>query len=170
MLIAARNVVLCFSSLSGIGRSVSVRPSAVWRGGKRIRNRWIERNCIQSSASTAAAFSCSTEAAHESSAPGAVILRIDMAKAVMCMADEKALLCYQAAMHIARKWLSSGLITAEDCEKFDTITAEKFGASARSIWRDINLIKLPTDGNMSPAKGGISSGTNHSDCSAHEAG
>ncbi len=147
MLIAARNVVLCFSSLSGIGRSVSVRPSAVWRGGKRIRNRWIERNCIQSSASTAAAFSCSTEAAHESSALVAVILRIDMAKAVMCMADEKVLLCYQAAMHIARQWLSSGLITAEDCVKFDTITAEKFGISARSIWRDINLIKLPTDGN-----------------------
>ena len=170
MLIAARNVVLCFSSLSGIGRSVSVRPSAVWRGGKRIRNRWIERNCIQSSASTAAAFSCSTEAAHESSALVAVILRIDMAKAVMCMVDEKVLLCYQATMHIARQWLSSGLITAEDCVKFDTITAEKFGISARSIWRDINLIKLPTDGNMSPAKGGISSGTNHSDCSAHEAG
>ncbi len=97
-------------------------------------------------------------------------MRIDMAKAVMCMADEKALLCYQAAMHIARKWLSSGLITAEDCEKFDTITAEKFGVSARSIWRDINLIKPPTDGNMSPAKEGISSGTNHSDCSTHEAG
>ena len=170
MLIAVRNAALYLSSLPGIGRSVSVRPSAVWHGGKRIRNRWIERSCIQSSASTAAAYSCSTEAARESSAPGAVIWRIDMVGAVIRMIAEKALLCYQVAMHIARQWLSSGLITAEDCEKFDTITVEKFGVSVRSIWRDINLIKLPTDGNMSPAKGGISSRTNHSDCSAHEAG
>lgn len=103
MLIAVRNAALYFSSLPDIGRSAFVHPSAVWHGGKRIRNRWIERSCILPSASTAAAFSCSTEAAHESSAPGAVILRIDMAKAVMCMADEKALLCYQAAMHIARQ-------------------------------------------------------------------
>lgn len=58
-------------------------------------------------------------------------------------------MCYQATMRIARQWLCSGLITAEDYEKFDTIVAEKFGVSARSIWRDINLIKLPSDGNMS---------------------
>lgn len=87
----------------------------------------------------------------------------------MCMADVKALMCYLTTMRIARQWLSSGLITAEDYERFDTITAAKFGVSARSIWRDINLIKLPTYGNMSPAKGGISSGTNHSGCSANEA-
>lgn len=86
------------------------------------------------------------------------------------MDDEKLLMCYQAAMLIARQWLSSGLITAKDYKKFDTIIAEKFGVSARSIWREINLINLPTDGNMSPAKGGFSSGTNHSDRSADEAG
>lgn len=86
------------------------------------------------------------------------------------MADEKTLMCYQATMHVARQWLSSAMITAEDYEKFDTITAEKFGISARSIWRDINLIKLPTDGNMPPAKGGFSSGTHHSTGSADEAG
>lgn len=95
---------------------------------------------------------------------------IGMVRTVMCMADEKALMYYQATMRIAQHWLSSGLITAEDYEKFDTITAEKFGVSARSIWRDINLIKLPTDGNMPPTKGGISSGTHHSAGSANEAG
>lgn len=89
---------------------------------------------------------------------------------VIRMDDEKLIMCYQAAMRIARQWLSSGLITAKDYKKFDTIIAEKFGVSARSIWREINLINLPTDGNMSPAKGGLSSGTNHSDCSADEAG
>lgn len=88
----------------------------------------------------------------------------------MCMADEKALMCYQATMRIARQWLGSGLITAEDYEKIDTIVAGKFGVSARSIWRDINLIKLPTDGNMPPTKGGISSGAYHSTGSAAETG
>ena len=86
------------------------------------------------------------------------------------MADDKALMCYQATMRIACQWLGSGLITEGDYEKFDTIVAEKFGVSARSIWRDINLIKLPTDGNMPPTKGGISSGTHHSSGSADEAG
>lgn len=105
-----------------------------------------------------------------SSAPGAVISLIGMIGVVMVVVDNKALMCYQSAMHIARRWLSSGLITAEDYEKFDTITAEKFGVSARSIWRDINLIKPPTDGNMPPTKGGISSGTHHSTGSADEAG
>ena len=93
-----------------------------------------------------------------------------MARAVMRMADEKALMCYQATMHIARRWLGSGLITEEAYKKFDTLTAEKFGVSVHSIWRDINLIKLPTDGNMPPMKGGISSGTHHSSGSADEAG
>lgn len=93
-----------------------------------------------------------------------------MIGAVIRMDDEKLLMCYQAAMRIARQWLSSGLIMAEDYKKIDTIIAEKFGVSARSIWREINLINLPNDGNMSPAKGGISSGTNHSDRSADEAG
>ena len=88
----------------------------------------------------------------------------------MSVADEKALMCYQNTMRIAKQWLSSSLITEGDYEKFDTIVAEKFGVSARSIWRDINLIKLPTDGNMPPAKGGISYGTHHSTGSAHEAG
>ena len=110
------------------------------------------------------------EAVLGSSAPGAAILLIGMVRAVIRMADEKTLMCYQATMRIAQQWLGSGLITAEDYEKFDTIVAEKFGVSARSIWRDINLIKLPTDGNMPPTKGGISSGTHHSTGSADEAG
>ena len=97
-------------------------------------------------------------------------MRIVTGKAVMFVADEKALMCYQNTIRIAKKWLGSGLITEKDYEKFDTIVAEKFGVSDRSIWRDINLIKLPTDGNMPPTKGGISSGTHHSTGSDDEAG
>ena len=110
------------------------------------------------------------EAAYGSSAPGAAILPIGMVRAVIRMADEKSLICYQSTMHIARQWLGSGLITEGDYEKFDTIVAEKFGVSARSIWRDINLIMLPSDGTMLPTKGGISSGTHHSTGSTDEAG
>ena len=93
-----------------------------------------------------------------------------MVRVVMRMADDKALMYYQSTMRIARQWLGSGLITEEDYKKFDTITAEKFGVSVHSIWRDINLIKLPTDGNMPPMKGGLYSGTHHSSGSADEAG
>ena len=110
------------------------------------------------------------EAAHGSSAPGDATLPIGMVRAVIRMADEKSLICYQSTMRIAQQWLGSGLITAEDYEIFDTIVAEKFGVSDRSIWRDINLIKLPSDGTMLHTKGGISSGTHHSTGSADEAG
>ena len=110
------------------------------------------------------------EADRGSSAPGAVISPIGMVRMVIRMADEKALMYYQSTMRIARQWLGSGLINEGDYEEIDTIVAEKFGVSARSIWRDINLIKLPSDGNMPPTKGGISSGTHHSTGSADEAG
>ena len=37
-----------------------------------------------------------------------------MVRVVMFMADDKALMYYQSTMRIARRWLGSGLITAED--------------------------------------------------------
>lgn len=72
------------------------------------------------------------EAARGSSAPGAVILPIGMVKVVMLMADDKALMYYQSTMRIARQWLGSGLITAEDYEKFDTICCCTVMPTARS--------------------------------------
>ena len=122
------------------------------------------------SAGIAVQYSFITAAARGSSAPGYAILRTVMGKAVIRMAEDKNLTCYLFTMRIAKQWLSSGLITAEDYKKFDTITAEKFGVSARSIWRDIYLLSGPPDGNMPPTKGGISSGTHHSTGSADEAG
>ena len=74
------------------------------------------------------------------------------------------------AMEQFKKLEKDGLITEDDYQKFDTIVAEKFGIPARSIWRDIHLIKLPAGGNMPPTKGGISGGTHHSTGSANEAG
>ena len=110
------------------------------------------------------------EAARVSSAPGAAILPIGTLRVVMIMADDQMFICYQSTMRIAQQWLGSGLITEGDYQKFDTIVAEKFGIPARSIWRDIHLIKLPAGGNMPPTKGGISGGTHHSTGSANEAG
>ena len=93
-----------------------------------------------------------------------------MLRLVILMADDKMLICYQSTMRIAQQWLGSGLIIEGDYQKFDTIVAEKFGIPARSIWRDIHLIKLPVGGNMPPTKGGISGGTHHPTGSANEAG
>ena len=90
------------------------------------------------------------EAARGSSAPGAVILPIGMVKVVMLMADDKALMYYQSTMRIAQQWLGSGLITAEDYEKFDTIVAEKFGVSAHTNAYQVNFRKT-IDIRLSPS-------------------
>ena len=92
-----------------------------------------------------------------------------MSEAVMHMPNDHAILCYQQTMHIAKQWLGSGMITQGDWEKIDTIVAEKFGVSDRSIWREINLISLGTNGNIPPTKGGIPNGADDSEDSAHQA-
>ena len=168
--LTAHSVTPYLSSLLGIGKSASAPRSAAQHGGRRIRNRWSVKSCSRLSAAIAERYSCSTVDARGSSVPGPATLRIATDKAVKRVADEKAFMCYQQTMHIAKQWLGSGLITEGDYQKFDTIVAEKFGISARSIWRDIHLIKLPAGGNMPPTKGGISGGTHHSTGSANEAG
>ena len=158
------------SSHPGIVKSASAPRSAAQHGGRRTWNRWSVKSCSRLSAAIAEQYSCNTVAARVSFVPGAAILPIGMLRLVMLMADDKMLICYQSTMRIARQWLGSGLITEGDYQKFDTIVAEKFGIPARSIWRDIHLIKLPAGGNMPPTKGGISGGTHHSTGSANEAG
>ena len=114
MQIAAHSVTPYLSSLLGIGKSASVPRSAAQHGGRRIRNRWSVKSCSKLSAAIAERYSCSTEAARGSIAPGIAILPIGMVRVVMFMADDKALMYYQSTMRIARRWLGSGLITAED--------------------------------------------------------
>ena len=70
--------------------------------------------------------------------------------------NDATVIRYRAAMFLYKKWLVSGLITKADHLKLDTMTARKFGLSDNSVWRDINLLSQDTQGNMPPAKGGIS--------------
>lgn len=49
----------------------------------------------------------------------------------MRMAEEEALMCYQATMRIARQWLCSGLITAEDYENYES---PRPSSSAPGLW------------------------------------
>lgn len=79
----------------------------------------------------------------------------------MHMPDKRALMCYQSVMCIARKWLEAGIINKDDYRKIDTIAADKFGVSVRSVWREIDLIRCPPDGNMPHNERGISDGTKH---------
>lgn len=64
------------------------------------------------------------------------------------MADEYGLMCYQSVMRIAMIWLEACIINEDDFHKIDTIAADKFGVSDRSVWREIDLIRYPPDGNM----------------------
>lgn len=169
-LIAVLNAMLFLNSHPVIGKNASVHPSAVWLGGRLIQSTCLIASSFLWRASIAVMCSNNMAGARENTAPVTATLPIGMALTVMFMADDKLIISYLSTMNIAKQWLSSGLITEADYCKFDTITAEKFGVSARSIWREINLIKLPSDGNMPPTKGGIFSGTQCSTGSADEAG
>lgn len=84
------------------------------------------------------------------------------------MYDENQLMCYLASMSIVKQWLKMSLITEKDYTKIDTIIAERFGIPHRSIWRENNLIKCGSNGNMPATKGGILDGTHSQACSADE--
>ncbi|MDR0883424.1 MAG: hypothetical protein LBN05_02290 [Oscillospiraceae bacterium] len=50
------------------------------------------------------------------------------------MSKQEAVMHYKAAIAVFRKWLESGLITAEDFAIISTNTAEKYGISSMSIF------------------------------------
>ena len=75
------------------------------------------------------------------------------------MYDENQLMCYMASMSLVKQLFKRGLISETDYTQIDTIIAERFGIPSRSIWRENNLIKCGSNGNMPPTKGGILDGT-----------
>lgn len=81
-------------------------------------------------------------------------------KAVMTVDENRAIMCYVTAMKVVAGWLARGLITEEDYSQIDTIMAEKFGVSTRSIWRRNSLMFLGAGGNMPATKGGLSDAEN----------
>lgn len=59
---------------------------------------------------------------------------------------------YLSAMVQAKRMLAMGILTLEDFVKIDTIIAEKYGISTRSVYRGIDLIYRSFRGNMSHTK------------------
>lgn len=86
------------------------------------------------------------------------------------MDENRALMCYVTAMQIVGDWLTQGLISGENYSQIDTIMAEKFGVSTRSIWRRNSLMFFRTGGNMPATKGGLSDAENSNACSTAEIG
>ena len=62
---------------------------------------------------------------------------------------EQRQLAYQAAMALARRMLSKGLISEEQYAEIDTIIAKKYGISSCSIFRGNCGIYRAFRGNMS---------------------
>ena len=99
-----------------------------------------------------------------------VIKSSAMPKAVMAVDENRALMCYVTAMQIVGDWLTRGLISEGNYSQIDTIMAEKFGVSTRSIWRRNSLMFLQTGGNMPATKGGFSDAENGNTGSTAETG
>ena len=51
-----------------------------------------------------------------------------------------AVLNYKTAMSVFKSWREAGLISEEELLAIDTITAEKYGLSLTSIYRETDLI------------------------------
>lgn len=66
---------------------------------------------------------------------------------------EQRQMAYQAAMALARRMLSKGLISEEEYAEIDTIIAKKYGISSCSIFRWNGWINRAFRGNMSHTKG-----------------
>lgn len=64
----------------------------------------------------------------------------------------EALLGYKSAMAQARLMRSKGLISDEEYTKIETKMCEKYGINFGSLYRDIDWINTPFDGNMDTEK------------------
>lgn len=70
------------------------------------------------------------------------------------MSKEDAILRYKASMAVFKNWLAEGVISAADLLKIDTILAQKYGLSSRSIFLENDLLYKENRGIYGTAKGG----------------
>ena len=70
------------------------------------------------------------------------------------MSKEDAILRYKAAMSIFKNWLATGVISATDLLEIDTILAQKYGLSSRSIFLENDLLCKENRGIYGTVKGG----------------
>ena len=70
------------------------------------------------------------------------------------MSKEDAILRYKASMAIFKNWLATGVISATDLLEIDTILAQKYGLSSRSIFLENDLLCKENRGIYGTVKGG----------------
>ena len=51
------------------------------------------------------------------------------------MSKEQAVLRYETAMAVFKRWVRDGLISKEELEQIDTMIAKRYGLSLGSIYR-----------------------------------
>ena len=77
------------------------------------------------------------------------------------MSKVDAILRYKTAMSIFKNWLATGVISATDLLEINTILAQKYGLSTRSIFLEIDLLCEENRGIYGTAKGGQYGQKNH---------
>ena len=70
------------------------------------------------------------------------------------MSKEDAILRYKTAMSIFKNWLATGVISATDLLEINTILAQKYGLSTRSIFLENDLLCEENRGIYGTVKGG----------------
>ena len=70
------------------------------------------------------------------------------------MSKEDAILRYKASMAIFKNWLATGVISATDLLEINTILAQKYGLSTRSIFLENDLLCEENRGIYGTVKGG----------------
>ena len=70
------------------------------------------------------------------------------------MSKEDAILRYKASMAIFKNWLATGVISATDLLEINTILAQKYGLSSRSIFLENDLLCKENRGIYGTVKGG----------------
>ena len=70
------------------------------------------------------------------------------------MNKEASILHYKASMAIFKNWLATGVISATDLLEINTILAQKYGLSTRSIFLENDLLFEDNRGIYGTVKGG----------------
>ena len=70
------------------------------------------------------------------------------------MSKGDAILRYKTAMSIFKNWRSTGVISATDLLEINTILAQKYGLSSRSIFLENDLLCKENRGIYGTVKGG----------------
>ena len=77
------------------------------------------------------------------------------------MSKVDAILRYKTAMSIFKNWLATGVISATDLLVINTILAQKYGLSTRSIFLENDLLCEENRGIYGTVKGGHYGQKNH---------